>query len=330
MRKLLLSLLLALPFAADAQVRISSFDSLALPKSDTFYVNYSNPGNDVGFTDIEGQMYFPCVYDTMFGGLWSTGFAYSNMRDSVTSGYFNMYSAKPAKGAIGSDQYVVYQAGYGATLPARRADRQPFQPRGFWISNSTYAYNSMRDGDFVAKKFGGVSGNDSDWFKVTVYASKNGVPQADSVHYYLADFRNTDNSKDYIVKDWRYVDLLSLGEVDSLYFGISSSDTGSFGMNTPGYFCMDHFVIGSSLSVPQASAPIAKVYPNPASDRIHVDIEDASIRQASVYDMAGKLIATQAVNGKELRFNIANFTAGTYLLQLEGQNGRASVRFVKQ
>jgi len=331
MRKLLLSLIVALPFVAQAQQHISTFDSLPLPKADTFYVNYSNSGNDVGFTDTAGQMHFPCVYDTVFGGLWSTGFAYSNMTDSVTSGYLNMYSAKAAKGAMGSDQYAMYQAGYGASLPLRRADKQRFRPLGFWITNSTYAYNSMRDGDFIAKKFGGVSGNDSDWFKVTVYAYLNGSRKADSVNYYLADFRFAANALDYIVRDWRYVDLLPLGQTDSLSFAITSSDTGAFGMNTPGYFCMDHFVIGDPLAVPNTSSmPVAKVYPNPATDKLQVEIQDVSITQASVYDMSGRLIVRKAVNGAGLAFNIANFTAGTYLLKLEGLNGSAYVRFVKQ
>src|SRR5690606_24615208 len=100
MRKLLLCLIAILPVAATAQPYISTFDTppLQLPKADTFYVNYSNPGGDVGFDDTAGRMYFPCVYDTAFGGLWSTGFAYSNMTDSVTSGFGNMYSAKAAKG----------------------------------------------------------------------------------------------------------------------------------------------------------------------------------------------------------------------------------------
>ena len=101
MRQLLL--FLSVSFAAigfaNAQIttHVVTFDTLSLSKADTFYVNFSSPGNDVGFSDH--NIYFPCVYDTAWGsGFWSYGFAYSNMTDSVTSGFSNQYAAKTAKG----------------------------------------------------------------------------------------------------------------------------------------------------------------------------------------------------------------------------------------
>ena len=64
----------------------------------------------------------------------------------------------------------------------------------------------------------------------------------DSVDFYLADYRFADNSEDYIVKDWTFVSLEALGDVDSLLFSLTSTDNDSmFGMNTPAYFCMDNF-----------------------------------------------------------------------------------------
>src|SRR4051812_29208336 len=90
--------------ATQAQT-VATFDTLHLSKADTFYVNYSSSGNDVGFND--GHAHFPCIYDTSYGGIWSTGFAYSNMSDSVTSGYFNQYSAKAAAGYGGSGNYLM-------------------------------------------------------------------------------------------------------------------------------------------------------------------------------------------------------------------------------
>ena len=60
--------------------------------------------------------------------------------------------------------------------------------------------------------------------------------------FYLADYRFADNGLDYIVDDWSWVDLTSLGAVDKLQFGLSSTDNGFFGMNTPAYFAMDNMV----------------------------------------------------------------------------------------
>jgi hypothetical protein len=41
-----------------------------------------------------------------------------------------------------------------------------FNGQGVYVTNTTYAYNSMRDGDMFAKKFGGPTGNDPDWYKL--------------------------------------------------------------------------------------------------------------------------------------------------------------------
>ena len=59
---------------------------------------------------------------------------------------------------------------------------------------------------------------------------------------YLADYRFADNSLDYILDTWTFVDLKPLGEVATLEFALSSSDTGDFGMNTPAYFCLDTLI----------------------------------------------------------------------------------------
>src|SRR4051794_38740291 len=90
----LLFLALLLSSTVMAQT-VATFDTLPLPTSNSFYVNYSAPKADVGFND--GLAHFPCIYDTSYGGIWSRGFAYSNMTDSITSGYMNQYSAKTAK-----------------------------------------------------------------------------------------------------------------------------------------------------------------------------------------------------------------------------------------
>jgi Domain of unknown function (DUF4465)/Secretion system C-terminal sorting domain len=74
---------------------------------------------------------------------------------------------------------------------------------------------------------------------VTGYSG--GIAGSTTVETYLADFRNSDNSFDYILQNWRWVDLRLLGAVDSVVFSMASSDNGGFGMNTPAYFVIDEF-----------------------------------------------------------------------------------------
>lgn len=331
MRRILLTLLVALAANTSfGQIGYAiTFDSLVLSKSDTFYVNYSNPGNDVGFN--VGSVHFDCQYDTAFGGLWNGGFAYSNMTDSVTSGYMNQYSVKSGKGYDSSNNYAVYTAGYGYTpmirLPGVAAVKM-FS--GFYVNNSTYAYNAMRDGYFTAKKFGGPTGNDPDWFKITVKGYFNGQLKPDSVEYYLADFRDTNNANDYIQKDWWFLSTQSLGNVDSMFFELSSSDTaGGFGMNTPAYFCMDNLEVLISTDVHDATKSVAKVYPNPATETLFVEMNDDAVKNILVLDAQGKMLQDVVVKNDRTEISVATLPSGTYFLSWTNGSQKASVKFVK-
>lgn len=49
-----------------------------------------------------------------------------------------------------------------------------------------------------------------------------------------------------MVKDWQVVDLSALGKEGPLkymFIRMDSSDSGMWGMNTPGYFCLDQLKI---------------------------------------------------------------------------------------
>jgi hypothetical protein len=335
MRTLLLSLFaLAMSITVRAQYYVATFDTLSLPQADTYYVNYTQPMQDVGFDD--GLAHFPCVYDTSWGGLWEYGFSYSNMTDSTTSGYTNSYAARTAIGYNSSANYATVSCPQYAPAPTRILFSQlaPDSVLGFYVTNSTYAYNSMRDGDGFAKKFGGASANDPDWFRLTVKGYWNGALKQDSVDFYLADFRDANNANDYIVKDWQWVNLTTLGAVDSLEFILNSSDTaGGNGMNTPAYFCIDNLVsVINPINVPTVGKPAfaAKMYPNPATDALYIEPADASIRSVEVYDATGKLLMNEPVTGKALKLNTASLPAGLYMVRMRGNAGTASSRFIKR
>lgn len=222
-----------------AAAAVVTFESVALDGSG--YQNGSNSGDNftISGTTFVNDYYAP--YDS-----WS-GFAFSNHTDTTTTGYLNQYSAISGSGADGSSQYAV---GYGPatiTLPALT----DFTGMGAFINNTTYAALSMRDGDGYAKKFGGASGDDPDFFLLTIKGYANGVPTAGSVEFYLADFRFTNNANDHIVTDWTEVDFSALGTVNELRFSLTSSDNGTFGMNTPSYFVLDN------ISVPEPSTFLA-------------------------------------------------------------------------
>src|SRR5690606_3999585 len=110
---------------------------------------------------------------------------------------------------------------------------------GLYITNTTYTGLSMRDGDVFSKQFGGPTGDDPDFLRVDVEGFDQDGSSKGIVEFYLADYRFTDNSLDYIVDEWTWLDLSTLGTVTSLQFTLASSDVGSFGINTPTYFAFD-------------------------------------------------------------------------------------------
>jgi len=340
MRKILLSCF-AISSAVLSQGQAIDFETLTLPKPDTFYVNYNNPGTDVGF-DV-GNVHLQCFYDTAYGGLWDKGFAYSNMTDSVTSGYTNMYSAKTAEGFSGSDNYVVYWDGYSTKAKiSLSGDGEPPYVKsfsGFYITNSTYAYNSMQDGDFVSRKFGDTTGTGSglpqgsypDWFKLTIKGYDNGTLLPDTVDFYLADFRFNDNDSDYIVRNWTWVDLAPLGSVvDSLEFQLTSSDNGQYGMNTPAYFCVDNLTTLISTGVSITHKLAAKVYPNPAMSELHIEVNKHETTDIFITDLTGKRLAVYKVNNSHMTIPVAQLPNGMYMLQITNGKQTAIQRFIKQ
>jgi len=100
----------------------------------------------------------------------------------------------------------------------------------------------MLKGDSFAKKFGGVSGNDQDFLKLTINGFDASGHFVSSIFFYLADYRSSNNSEDYIVNRWTKIDLKPLGAVNQITFSLNSSDNGIFGMNTPCYFSLDDIV----------------------------------------------------------------------------------------
>ena len=180
------------------------------------------------------------------GCCWS-GWSYSNTADTTTPGATNQYSAIVGNGANGSANFgVAFDgiAGGGGVRPIITLP-QNSQPVSVMVTNTTYAALSMQQGDGFAKMFGGPSGNDPDWFRLHVAGWDEADSPVAEVVFYLADYRSSDNSEDYILADWIELDLTPLQglNVAKLAIGFSSSDVGPFGINTPLYVAIDDLTV---------------------------------------------------------------------------------------
>ncbi|MEI6852540.1 MAG: DUF4465 domain-containing protein [Bacteroidota bacterium] len=304
---------------------IADFENLPLV-ADTFW-----NGSDGSGVFASGNASFVNKFVDWGGGFTSwSGFSYSDMRDTTTQVYTNEFSAMTALGYNNSDKYAVCYVSSYDPLPVVRLNgiAHGDSVSGFFITNSTYSYLTMKNGGGPAKKFGGVSGTDPDWFALSVYGYKDGVRVSDSVLFYLADYRFTNSSEDYIVKDWRWVDLTPLGRLDSLEFKMYSSDTGNFGINNPTYFCLDNLITNhnSSAGLQEHALPNYSVYPNPAEDVVIIQ-PFSKYTLVRVCDLQGKQLPLIAVNG---RIDISSLTGGVYLLQIQNGNSVFYSKFAKK
>jgi hypothetical protein len=239
-RWFVLTLVLCLPSAANAG-NVSTFEDLGLPVG-----SFNNTAGPSGHF-VSGGSAFSNSYSPDFGGIWH-GWAISSMTDTTTPGFTNQYSAITGSGANGSQTYAVAFPfdELGAVSPTHPDASHVnlaagTSPASVKVTNTTFAYLSMLNGDSFAKKFG-----PGDFFQLTIsgYDSLGGTgTKVGEVDFYLANFLG---SNSYIVNTWQTVDLTSLKGAKSLRFGLESSDNDpNFGMNTPAYFAADDLRVTS-------------------------------------------------------------------------------------
>ncbi len=301
---------------------VSTFDDVSLDPENAYW-----NGSDLAGGFTSGHAWFYNNYNQDWGS-W-TGFAYSNMKDDTTAGWTNQYSAVTAEGVNGSKGYGVAYAGSPVSVKLDTVLAGTVL-KGLFVTNSTYAALSMQYGDAYAKKFGGVDGTDPDWFLLTIKGYDKGA-FTDSVNFYLADYRSDNPDNDYILKSWAWVDLQPLGSVDSLTFELHSSDVGTYGMNTPAYFCLDNLndVTNGVAVLPAGTKGFdVALYPNPAANMLQLQgVKESRVR---IFDMTGRILFETGAAGDKIRVNVSGYPRGIYLVRISKGNTVVTKKFVKR
>jgi len=210
------------------EIKIADLENLS-PGS----LSYWNGSAGEGEFNASGVK-FENNYDANY---WN-GFAFSQKADITTPGIENQYSVFDASN--GTNKFAIYYPPFGADAFASFATGLEYTVKSVSVCNSSYTALSMKNGDNYSKKFGGITGNDKDCFKMTVIGYNAAGDSVNSVDFYLADYRSDDNSKDYIINKWTTVDLARLGKINKMTFRFTSTDIGAWGMNTPAYVCLDN------------------------------------------------------------------------------------------
>lgn len=273
-----------------------------------------------GFTS--NNVFFENQYNHQWD-YWSGGFIYSSSTDNTTAGYTNDFSSITGSGSMSSTYSVNYGGNidFGTLKTVSSID----------ITNNTYAYFSMRDGDSFGKKFGSPNAangqpdgtNGEDWFKVTITGMDANSQVTGTIDFYLADFRFVDSTQDYIVDTWETVDLSSLGTIQFLNFELTSSDVGGFGMNTPAYFALDNLTYGN-LAISDNELTKVAFGPNPANEYIQFNTNEFS--KIRVIDLSGKEIYNGNLEANGI-LQTQQFASGVYQFQLVSETGFSNGTF---
>lgn len=309
----------------NAQTQTVTFDNFSLPVN-SYFLN----SHDTLFRD--GAVTFR--YGAGFG-FWLSGTAYTNVKDTSDGTFNNLYGCAAYNSFSGNNNATV-QNGAIITFSTNST-----LVSGFYITNTTYAWKTIKNGDSFSRKFGDTTGTHSggsiaqgeypDWFKVLVRGYRGGNLLTDSIEFYLADYRAAGTVNDYIVKNWQFVNCSSLGVIDSLTFELKSSDVGQFGMNTPAFFSIDDLTITQN---PVGIAEISKtnelaVYPNPSRGNVKIPHKTTGI--VSVYNLQGEIVLqhtfTNPDSVTELETGI--LPNGIYIVELNSGNTVSRTKFVK-
>lgn len=300
---------------------VADFENFEIPR-DTFLDGRDGSG---GFSS--GNVFLANDYSTDFAS-W-TGWAISSTQNDTTPGFLNQYSAIAGQGVDSSSSYGV-SFSFGPNIIQMEDGAVGKNVDGLYITNGTYPYLSMRDGDAFAKRFGGITGDDPDFFLLTIKKYSNGDLSTDSVNFYLADYRFADNSQDYLIDEWTFVDLTSLGPVDSLSLALSSSDVGMFGMNTPAYFCVDNIVTAGTSTTSKRQEKIEfGVHPNPSQEIIWMDGLDVGKFDFVVFDILGRPLMADKNISTQRQIQIGALQPGTYYIQIRKDQAVGLKQFIK-
>ncbi|MBR5169582.1 MAG: DUF4465 domain-containing protein [Muribaculaceae bacterium] len=167
------------------------------------------------------------TWTTYFGGCMAGGGCVINEDGTVTADPSQPY-------LVGYYSSWAYEGPSNQVMFVGKDRQTTFEPVGVYVCNHPWPYYGCEHGDGFGAPFA-----EGDYFELIAHGvAADGSETTVSIN--LVDFTNGEL---HALNDWTFFDLSSLGEVESVYFTMNSTDTGDYGMNTAAYFCMDKFQV---------------------------------------------------------------------------------------
>jgi hypothetical protein len=143
--------------------------------------------------------------------------------------------------AVVNNYAVVYDPGAYGVSPEIDLPDDLATPQSVLVTNTAYTWATIKLGDSYGMSTPFADGS---WYKLTATGYNAEGAKTGATDFYLADYRDSDAAKHYVLTDFTKMDLTSLGDdVKTIKFTIASSDTGKYGINTPTYFAFDNLVV---------------------------------------------------------------------------------------
>ena len=172
---------------------------------------------------------------TDYNSDWTTNFGGCMAGGGCVIGEDGTVTADPTKPYL-----VAYYSSWAMEGPSNQVmfvdkdGNTTFKPVGVYVCNHPWPYYGCVHGDGFGRAF-----EEGDYFELIAHGvDADGNETTTSIN--LVDYTNGQLNA---LNDWTFFDLSSLGEVESVYFSLNSTDSGDYGMNTAAYFCMDKFQI---------------------------------------------------------------------------------------
>lgn len=208
------------------------------------------------FSDFNEQGYWKGCYDTSGSYVDVNGFRFTHSAESYDWGgvtYSSWYGFCPSRSTDNADYSdqdwmqhqwssitgggvggasTPYLVGFWKTDGGETSCRMTmpdggvFYPDDLYVTNTTYGYYAMKNGTAFNHAF-----TDDDSCVLCINGYLDGVRKYQTLQVYLAKGTK-------ILDYWKKVEISKLGNVDTLVFTITSTDTGEWGINNPTYFCL--------------------------------------------------------------------------------------------
>ena len=279
-------------------------------------------------TEIESQV-FSIVHGSVAEWNYWYGFTASNSTDNSYQSNVMLYQySNMAKGGIlltdnGEIKLNSFKAPMtGAEMPYLVAfpkseiifnTGKTYEPIGAYVNLNSYTYYCLLYGDAFARAF-----TEGDKLTLTIHGVDEDENEK-SLDFTLASYSNGSLSA---CTGWAYVDLTALGEVNEIYFTMSSTDSGEYGMNTPGYFCLDKLMVKEVSGTSGVVMESLGGHNSISYDRINKDINLENEDFAVIYDAAGKIVMTST---ESKQISVAGLEPGVYVVK----SGNERLKFAR-